>query len=328
MKYRPFGTTGMSVSEIGFGCWEMGGSYGSIEEREVIAATNRAIDLGVNCFDTAEGYGMGESERLLAKALGNRRNEVIVVTKFGIQYEHGKDSSRAMVHAAIDRGLKSLDTDYIDVFLVHWPDRKTPFDETMRALDEVVQAGKARAVGLSNFTLDEIKTCMETRRVDVLQYGHNLFDRRMSQWIFPYIKEQSIGLMTYGSLAYGLLAGAFTEETTFEERDWRGRGGGGFSLRLFAPEVFKRNVLVADDLKTIAADYGTTLPQLAIAWALTNGAISTALVGARRVSEVEANVGAVELRLSDDVIAKIDAVFEAREVNTAPKKWVEAVDKF
>jgi aryl-alcohol dehydrogenase-like predicted oxidoreductase len=134
--------------------------YGSFEESEVIAAIHRAIGLGINCFDTAEGYGMGRSEKLLAKALGNRCKDVVVVTKFGIRYKSdrpsGRDSCRSMVRAAIERRLKALNTDYVDVCLVHWPDRATPFDETMQALEEITEQGKVCYVGLSNFTLDEI----------------------------------------------------------------------------------------------------------------------------------------------------------------------------
>ncbi|MCZ6678198.1 MAG: aldo/keto reductase [Candidatus Poribacteria bacterium] len=330
MEYRSFGQTEMQVSPIGFGCWEMGGGYGSIEEGEVIAAIHRAIDLGINCFDTAEAYGMGRSERLLAKALGARRKDVIVVTKFGINYKNdrpkGRDSRPSMVHAAIERSLKALDTDYVDVYIVHWPDRATPFDETLQALEEVVQQGKVRYVGLSNFTPDEIKRCMKSRRVDVLQYGCNLFDRRMAKWIFPYAHEHGIGVMTYGSLAYGLLSGAFTEETTFEEEDWRRRGGSNMSLKLFAPEVFKRNVRVVNELKAIAEGLGKKLSHLALNWVLSNPAVSVSLVGARRAAEVEDNMGAIGWKLTDDVKAEIDRVFAEYEIDAAPNKWTESID--
>ena len=157
MEYRPFGQTGIDVSAIGFGCWEMAGSYGAIDESDIVAAVNRAIDLGINCFDTAQGYVNGASERLLARALGNRRNEIILVTKFGIGYEHGRDSSKEMVHKAIDQSLEMLNTDYIDVYLVHWPDRDTPFDETMGALEEIVQAGKVRSSDRSVLSCDALE---------------------------------------------------------------------------------------------------------------------------------------------------------------------------
>ena len=330
MEYRPFGRTGLQVPAIGFGCWEMGGEYGLIDEAEVIAAVHRAIDLGINCFDTAEAYGMGKSEALLAKALGNRRKDVIVVTKFGVGYKNdrskGRDSRREMVHAAIDRSLKVLNTDYVDVYLVHWPDRLTPFEKTMQTLDEIVQQGKVRYVGLSNFTLDEIKACMALRRIDVLQYGCNLFDQRMAKWIFPFAKEHEIGVMTYGSLAYGLLSGTFTEETTFEEGDWRRKANANFSLKLFAPEFFKRNVQAVNEIKAIAERIGKELPHFAINWVSSHAAVSTALVGARRPVEVENNMGAIGWNLTDDLKAEIDQVFARHKIDPAPNIWVEEIE--
>ena len=182
MELRPFGQTGLQVGAVGFGCWEVGGGYGDIEVAEFERAVGRALDLGINCFDTAEGYGMGASERALAQALGSRRDEAIIVTKFGMNYKDKpnlRDSSRDRVVASIDKSLKNLGTDYVDVYLVHWPDRLTPFEETMSALDDVVREGKVRFVGLSNFKLEEIEACMAVRRVDVVQYGWNMFDRRM-----------------------------------------------------------------------------------------------------------------------------------------------------
>ncbi len=148
MEHRPFGRTGLDVSAIGIGCWEVGGGYGHVEEDEFARAVGRALDLGINCFDTAEGYGMGSSERALGEALGARRDEAIVVTKFGMNYKdkpNFRDSSRERVFASIDKSLKNLGTDRVDVFLVHWPDRETPFEETMGALEEVVRDGKVRA---------------------------------------------------------------------------------------------------------------------------------------------------------------------------------------
>src|SRR5918999_417266 len=196
MELRPFGQTGVDVSAIGYGCWEIGGGYGDIEAAEFDRAVGRALDLGINCFDTAEGYGMGASERALAQALGSRRDEAIIVTKFGMNYRDKpnlRDSSRERVFTSIDKSLKDLGTDWIDVYLVHWPDRLTPFEETMEALQDVVQDGKARFVGVSNFKRDEIEACMRVRRVDVVQYGWNMFDRRMPRDTPPYCEENDIG---------------------------------------------------------------------------------------------------------------------------------------
>ncbi len=327
MEYRPFGRSGMEVSAIGFGCWELGGSYGHIEEGEVIAAIHRAMDLGINCFDTAQAYGFGKSEALLAKGLGERRKEVILVTKFGVNYKDsdrskGRDGRRDRAMESIEASLGFLNTDYVDVYLIHWPDRETPFEETMRAVEDIVQQGKARFVGVSNFRAEEVAECMETRRVDVGQYGYNLFDRRQEREAFPYCLEQEVGMMGYGSLAHGLLAGTFDETTTFGEGDWR-RGGRAFNLPLFDEENLPRNVKVAADLKRLAQDRGKELYHLALAWVLSNPVISTALVGARTPEEVEANMGALEVSLTEADQAEIDAVFEAHGVDTRPDIWVE-----
>ena len=325
MEYRAFGRTGLDVSAIGFGCWEIGGGYGHFDESVVVKAVHRALDLGINLFDTAEGYGFGQSERILGKALGARRKEAIVVTKFGILQDDGKwyrDSSRESALAAIDRSLKALGTDYVDVYLIHWPDKDVPLEESMGALEEIVQTGKARFVGVSNFRPNQIETCMETRRVDITQYGYHMFDRRLEREVFPTIAEHGIGLMTYGSLAHGLLTGTFTPETTFDESDWRSNGTA-FNIPLFTEEVFARNVAAVEDLKPIAARHGKTMAQLALRWALSNPVVSVALIGFRRPEEVEENVAGLDLTLDQATLDEIDAVFAKHGVDTAPEAWVE-----
>jgi aryl-alcohol dehydrogenase-like predicted oxidoreductase len=330
MEYRPFGRTGLDVSAIGFGCWEVGGGYGEVDESGFTSAVRRALDLGINCFDTAEGYGMGASERALGRALGGRRDEAIVVTKFGMNYRDKpnlRDSSRERVLASIDKSLKNLGTDWVDVYLVHWPDRETPFEETMGALEDVVRDGKARFVGLSNFRPEEIDACTSVRRVDVVQYGWNMFDRRMQRDVFPCCEEHGIGFMAYGSLAFGLLTGTFTEDMQFAPDDWRARQGKMGSIKMFAaifgPESFPRNVRAVDELKGIANRYGRSLPQLALRWAISNPVVSTALVGCRTVGEVEDNVGAVGWSIADEDLAEMDAIFERHGVNTVPEFWIE-----
>ena len=330
MEHRPFGQTGLEVSAVGFGCWEIGGGYGDIEEAEFVRAVDRSLDLGVNCFDTAEGYGMGESERALGRALGSRRDEAVIVSKFGMNYRDKpnlRDSSKERVVASIDKCLKNLGTDYVDVYLVHWPDRETPFEETMSALDDVVRQGKVRFVGLSNFKLEEIEACMAVRRVDVVQYGWNMFDRRMQTEILPYCEKNGIGFMAYGSLAFGLLTGTFTEDHDFGSTDWRARQGNMGTIKMFAalfgPEKFKDNVRAVEELKAIAAKYGKSLPQLALRWAVTHPAVSTALVGCRTVAEVEDNVGAIGWTISDADLAEIDAIFDRHSVDTTPDFWIE-----
>ena len=330
MEYRPFGQTGLEVSALGFGCWEMGGGYGDVETAEVAKAVNHAVDVGVNCFDTAPAYGRGQSERFLGKALGARRKDVLVVTKCGVGYRDrpkGRDSRPEAIFASIDQSLLDLGTDYVDVLLVHWPDATTPFEETMGALDEVVRQGKARFVGVSNFTKRQMEQSMETRRIDVVQCGYNMFDRRMDKDILPFCLEHGIGVMVYGPLAFGMLTGAFTRETTFKTgEDWRANENmlPALFLRMFGEENFPRNVAAAEDLGPIASERGKKLPHLALRWVLSHPAVSVALAGTRNAGEVEDNLSALDWSIGEAEKARIDGVFESHGIDTSPNLWIDS----
>jgi len=330
VEYRQFGRTDLKVSAVGFGCWEIGGTYGRIDEDQFQHAVARGIDGGITCFDTAEAYGMGVSEEALARALAGRRNDVVIATKFGVGYEempNRRDSSRARVLASIEKSLRRLRTDHVDLYLVHWPDPSTPIEETMRALDDIVQAGKARFIGVSNFRLAQIEECARVRPIDVVQYAWNMFDRRMQAEIFPYCAAQQIGVMAYGSLAYGMLSGTFHSGMSFDEDDWRSRGGNLGSLNLFrtlfGPEHFPRNLAAVEEVKRIAAKYGKSLPQFALNWTLGNPVVGTALVGFRAPSEVTENLGALGWEISAADMAEIDAVFARHGAVTTPPGWLE-----
>jgi aryl-alcohol dehydrogenase-like predicted oxidoreductase len=317
MRYRPFGRTGLKVSALGFGCWPMAGDrYGAILDDEAVKAIHRALDRGVNCVDTAPAYGSGHAEEVVARALEKRRRDVILVTKCGVkpappgQLGPLRDSSRANIMREIDASLKRLRTDWVDVLLVHWPDANTPFDETMRGLEDVVTSGRARFVGVSNFTAAMIGECMRSRRLDVSQVGYHMFDRRQEHETFPTCLADGIGVMGYGSLGHGLLTGAFTAATSFGDpsRDWRGSGVA-FGQPILRGDNFKTNVAVVERLRCeIAEPRGVPLSQIALAWVLGNPAVSTALVGARTPAEVDANDAGAELDLTADERAKIDAI--------------------
>jgi aryl-alcohol dehydrogenase-like predicted oxidoreductase len=273
---------------------------------------------------------MGISEQALARALGGRRRDVYIVTKFGVGYDetpNRRDSSRARVLASIEKSLQRLQTDHVDVYLVHWPDPGTPLDETMRASDDVVRQGKARYVGVSNFRLAQIETCMRLRRIDVVQYGWNMFDRRMQAEIFPYCATQEIGVMAYGSLAYGMLSGTFHSGMQFEESDWRSKGGmlGNINLfrALFGPEHFPHNLAAVEELKRLAVKYGKTPPQFALRWALSNPVVSTALVGFREPAEVTENLGALGWAISGPEMAEVDTILARHGCVTEPPGWLE-----
>jgi aryl-alcohol dehydrogenase-like predicted oxidoreductase len=330
MEFRQFGRTSLKISAIGFGCWEIGGTYGRVDESQFQRAVSQAIDSGVTCFDTAEAYGMGVSEEALGRALGSRRNDVVIATKFGVGYEempNRRDSSRERVLASIDKSLQRLRTDHVDIYLVHWPDPLTPLDETMRALDDIVRQGKARCIGVSNFRLAQIEEAMRLRRIDVVQYAWNMFDRRMRAEIFPYCAAQQIGVMAYGSLAYGMLSGTFHAGMQFEESDWRSKGGmlGSLNLfrTLFGPEHFPRNLAAVEELLRLATKYGKSLPQFALCWTLGNPVVGTALVGFRTSAEVTENLGALGWEISNADMAEIDAILARHGAVTVPAGWLE-----
>ena len=316
MRYRPFGRTGLKVSVVGFGCWPMAGDrYGAIEDGEAVKAIHRALDRGVNCVDTAPAYGAGHSEEVVARALEGHRKDVILVTKCGVKVpppgQPGplRDASRTNIFQEIDASLKRLRTDWVDVLLVHWPDAATPAEETMHALEEVVASGRARFVGVSNFTGAMLAECMGTRRVDVSQVGYHMLDRRQEQETFPYCVGNGIGVMGYGSLGHGLLTGAFTATTTFDPaRDWRA-GGVAFGQPIFRGDNLKTNVGVVERLRReVAEPRGVPLSQIALAWVLANPAVSTALVGARTPAEVDANDAGAELELTAAERQTIDQI--------------------
>src|SRR5215472_15756551 len=330
MEYRQFGNTGLTISAIGFGCWEIGGTYGRIDEAQFRRAVPQAIGKGINCFDTAEAYGMGVSEEALAAALGSRRSDVCLVTKFGVGYDempNRRDSSRARVLASIEKSLQRLKTHCVDIYLVHWPDPLTPLAETLAALDDIVRQGKARYVGVSNFRLGQIKEAMRLRRVDVVQYAWNVFDRRMQTEIFPYCAAQEIGVMAYGSLAYGMLTGTFRAGMQFDESDWRSKSGmlGSINLfrTLFGPGHFPRNLAAVEELKRLPAKYGKTLPQFALRWVLSSPVIGTALIGFRESAEVNENLGALGWAISGPDLAEVDAILARQGCVTEPPGWLE-----
>ena len=321
MEQRRVGNTDLVCSVVGFGTWEMSTtSYGEIDVDEASNAVSAAIDHGITLFDTAEVYGPYHSEEILAKALGPRREEITLVTKVGFQYSEeprvtGRNSKHDHIIERTEGCLRRLETDTIDLMLIHWPDHNTPFEETMRALKQLKADGKIRHYGVSNFTAEMMEECNRHGQIAANQVGYHLFDRRMGASVLPYCRDHEIGYMAYGSLGFGLLSGAFTPETTFVDWDWRSSGKA-FELPLFEQEHFQKELRVAERLKELAARYEKSLPQLAIAWVLGNPTVSVALVGMRNERELGENVAAADWRLTEEDRAEIDAIFAEEGVPT------------
>jgi aryl-alcohol dehydrogenase-like predicted oxidoreductase len=327
MEQRRFGKTDLACSAIGFGTWELGTTqYGEIDIDEAVRAVRMAIDHGITLFDTAEVYGPFTSEELLARGLGDRRKDIVLVTKVGFVFHDDpsivgdaaiieRNASAAYITERTEGCLKRLNTDYVDLMLIHWPDHKTPHDETIGALEAMKAAGKIRHYGVSNYDVPMMEACEQHGNLAANQVGYNLFDRRMEAAVLPYCREQGIGFMAYGSLAFGLLTGALTPDTAFAENDWRGKGMA-FGLPLFTRENYLKELRVTERLKQLAASHDKSVAQLALAWVLSHPAVTVGLVGMRNERELRENIAAVDWRLTAADRAQIDQIFAEEGVPT------------
>lgn len=314
------GMTDLEVSPIAFGTWQLGGEWGQFDEDEGIAAIRQALERGVNLFDTAHGYGFGASERVLGKALRDeiehRRDEVVIATKGGLRMTDDglvRDSSPDWLRSGLDASLEALGVDHVDLFQVHWPDPKVPFAETAAALQGMVDEGKTRRVGVSNFDSAQMAEFAETRPVETLQPPYDLFRRGIEAETLPYCQEHDIGVLVYGALAHGLLTGSMDENTTFAPDDWR--SGAPF----FKGEDFARNLEVVRELQRLASErFGVSVSRLAIAWTLANPAVDVVIVGARHPGHIEDSVAAAELELSEADLEQIEGIMGGSVSMTGP----------
>jgi hypothetical protein len=318
MQYTTLGRSGLRVSRIAFGTWQLGGDWGRTDESAAISAIQRAADKGVTLFDTAQAYGFGASEELLARATaGLDRDKLVIATKGGLRPGAlggaNRDSSPAWIAAGVEASLRALRTDYIDLYQVHWPDPAVPFADTADQLAKLLAGGKIRHVGVSNFDAAQMAEFSETLPVETLQPPYHLFRRDIEDSILPYTAANDIGVLVYGPLAHGLLGGPLTESTRFAPDDWRGRS------EMFTGDVFARNLTTVADLDRLAREeFGTSVSQLAIAWTLANPAVHVAIVGTRDPSHIDDAIAAAELKLSDAVLAQIDEIMRPAKPTTRP----------
>jgi len=307
VRYVRLGKTDMQVSVLALGTWAFGGEWGSFDEGEARATIHAALDQGVTLFDTAQGYGFGVSERLLAGALWERvkRGEVIVATKGGLRQEGDdllRDLSARWLRQGVESSLRNLSTDYIDLYQLHWPDLKTPVEETAGVLEEMVGEGKIRHIGVSNFSPQQMDDLARYGRVETDQPPYHMFRREIEQDVLPYCAEHDIGVLAYGPLAHGLLSGRMTTETRFPPDDWRSKSSD------FTGERFQRNLAVVARLQQYADSRGITLPQLAVAWVISQPAVQVAIVGARRPSQLATTLPSAEVSLTDKDREEIDGI--------------------
>jgi aryl-alcohol dehydrogenase-like predicted oxidoreductase len=306
---RKLGTNGPALTEIGFGAWAIGGpwkyGWGKQDDDEAVAAINTALETGVNWIDTAAAYGLGHSEELVARALLGRRERVFVATKGGIVWDDKQRVKLSIQPSSLKRefenSLRRLNTDYIDLYQIHWPDNSTPVESAWEVLLKLKQDGRARFVGVSNFDVPQLKKCLKLGPVDSLQPPYCLVKRRAEMEILPFCLEKGIGVVAYSPMMSGLLTGTF-DPSRLAADDWR-RGSAWFK----EPLLGKALGLVRE-LAPLAEKHGRTVGQLAVAWVLKNPAVSAAIVGARRPAQVGETMEGAGWVLSEDESKEISEI--------------------
>jgi aryl-alcohol dehydrogenase-like predicted oxidoreductase len=312
MKTTTLGRSGLHVSRIAFGTWQLGGDWGTFDKDAAVSAIRCARELGVNFFDTAQAYGFGASEQILGKALRDEltrdRDELVIATKGGLRQTESalvRDASPEWLRRGVDASLTALGVDHIDLYQVHWPDQAVQAAETAGALAELITEGKIRHVGVSNYNAAQMADFSATLPVETLQPPYHLFRREIEDDVLPYCRQNNIGVLVYGPLAHGLLTGTLGAHTAFAGDDWRSKSA------VFKGDTYRRNLATVRALEKFAADCGITVSQLAIAWTLSNPAVHVAIVGTRHAGHVEDSIAATEVFLSDADLDDIDKIMAA-----------------
>jgi len=316
MEYRELGRTGWSVSAVSFGAWAIGGTWGPVEDRESLATLHRAVDLGVNFFDTADVYGDGRSERLLGQLCQERGETIHIATKAGRRLDPHVASgyNRQNLTAFVERSLKNLGTDTIDLLQLHCPPTEVYYNpEVFDILDDLVKQGKIRYYGVSVEKVEEGLKAIEYPGVQTVQIIFNIFRQRPAELFFPEAKRRRVGILTRLPLSSGLLTGKMTRATTFAPDDHRAfnRQGEAFDRgETFSGVDFETGLQAVEELRPLVPE-GMTMAQFALRWILMNDAVTCAIPGAKRPAQVEENVRAADLPpLPDSTMAKVRQVYD------------------
>ncbi|KHF30802.1 General stress protein 69 [Paenibacillus sp. P1XP2] len=315
MKYNLLGNTGVLVSEIGLGAMTFGGGeqwgvFGSLGEKEASVLVGQALEAGVNFFDTSNIYAGGRSEEILGKALGKKRQDVIIATKVRGRTGSGPNDiglSRLHIMRQVEESLKRLGTDYIDLYQIHNPDQLTDWEDTLRALDDLVRSGKVRYIGASNMTgWETMKTRGISRQLGLHEFKssqlyYSLAGREIEREIIPVLKDQNMGLLVWSPLAGGFLSGKYS----------RSRQGGGddrHTKMMFPPVDLDKSYRIIDVLEEIAKERESTVARIALAWVLHQPAVTSVIVGAKRPDQLQDNLAASDIELTPDELARLDEV--------------------
>lgn len=332
MKYINLGNTGIKISGITFGAWAIGGwMWGGSDEDDAVHAIQTAFDLGMTTIDTAAVYGFGKSEELVGKAVKGRRDKTQILTKYGLRwntsngtfYFNSKDekgrkveirkyAGKASVIAECEESLKRLQTDYIDLYQIHWPDPSTPIEETMEGILKLREQGKIRAAGVSNYNAEQMKEANAVVDIITNQVPYSMVLRDIEKDIVPYCQETGKGILAYSPLQRGILTGKITSDYKFREGDHRPD-----TPYYKEPNLSRINNLL-DMIRPLADENGLTLAQLVIYWTLQQPSIWATLVGARNPGQVEENIKAGEIDLDNSVIEEINDKLTGLNIDIDP----------
>ena len=317
MRFAKLGRSEIEVSQVCLGLWNISAdaTWGPQEERDSIGAIEAALDEGINFFDTAEAYGDGYSEEVLGKALGARRNEVVIGTKASPGH-HGRDG----LVCACEGSLERLKRDYIDLYMLHWPDRNVAFEETMDAMARLVDQGRVRLSGVSNFGAQDLCEILKSSRVESNQLAYNLLFRAVEFEILPVCIEHDVSLTCYSSLAQGLLTGKFAcaDDVPAGRARTRHFAGSRPQSRTEEGGAEKETFEAAGHVRRMADEVGVPTSQLALAWLLAQRGVTSVIAGARNAGQARANAAAAELDLSDEVVEELSRATSALKATLGP----------
>ena len=308
MQRVQLGKTDLSVMPIGFGANAIGTDriYANADVKGSKQLILDAIEKGVNFFDSAYSYGDGLSEKVIGEALKERvkRDDIVVATKVSLREKDGvrvHDNSPEFLTIEVEKALQRLQMDYVDIMYIHYPDESTPKDESIGALQRLKEQGKIRAIGVSNFSPEQLQEANKDGYVDIVQGGYNLINRSAEDWYFPYMQKQNIAFIPYFPLASGLLTGKHTKDAIFT--DFRAK------LPHFKQEQFLENLEKVEQLKPIAARYGVNVANIVLAWYLQQEAVTAVIPGAKNIAQVVENCKTLDVRLSEQDLQEIARIF-------------------
>ncbi|WP_422081121.1 aldo/keto reductase [Ulvibacterium sp.] len=305
MNYRNIPKTDLKVSEICLGTWAMGNDFwGDVDDNASIKTIHAALDSGINFIDTAPAYGAGHAESVVGRAIEGHRDKVVIGTKTGVTRTSDsflRDLRPETILREIDESLSRLRTDYIDLYQIHWPDVNTPLEDSLETLIKLQEQGKFRYLGVSNFTMELMEQAKDLVNIVSLQPNYSMLQRKIEETLVPYCLENEIGLITYGTLAGGLLTGKYRELPNFEENDNRSR-----FYNYYRPEIWPQIQGLLSLLDGLAEKYGCPVSYIAIAWALQKPGIVSVLVGAKNEDQVISNAAASDISLAEDEVLEID----------------------